>query len=147
MHSLQEAGAVFLVKVVQEIRHQHDIVTAAEIHAEGISDDLAETIRNACGAGVFLRDGQHRFPVQRDEVRARIFQRHRDAVGPVAGGDVEHAGVPGGIQRQQRRSTLGGGHHHGAHGPGKLHPRGMVRRGGAVLRGVQASQTDGGGQV
>ena len=80
-------------------------------------------------------------------MRARVPFCKGDAVGAVAGRDVEHSRVAGLVQRGERCRSLRGGDHHRGHHAGELDPGRVVRRGRAVFRGVEAAEADGRGEV
>src|ERR1700731_3331179 len=78
VNSLQKTHTGRGIEVMKEIWDEHDIVIFSEIDFESAADDRAETIAEVRGLRVFARHFQDRRPIERDQMRARIFLRERD---------------------------------------------------------------------
>jgi hypothetical protein len=53
--SFQKPDAIGRVEVVQEVRHEHDVVIRADVHVESAPGNRAETVGKAGGVGVCFR--------------------------------------------------------------------------------------------
>ena len=145
--ALQEGGALGGVEMVQEVRHEHDVIICAEVNREGVASDGAESVRDARRSGILRRDGEHGLPIKRHEMHARILPGEGETEGTVARRNVEHPGVPRRVQRHERGGPLGDREHQGPHGLREIDPSWMIRGRGAMLGGVEAAFADGLGKI
>jgi len=120
------------VKVVQEVREQHDVVRPAVFDLERAAGSCLVAVGDPRLVGVRRRDLEHAGPVDSHDAGAGILLRDLDTEQPVTRGDVQdgdgtlHAFEHDGAERRRHRG------HHRRHAVRELHPGGILGLHGAL---------------